>query len=323
MPIIDSNYIAPKMMNNGHVQTIYPYFFRKVPGVTFERVRINTRDFDFLDLDINSCGSDECIILTHGLEGDSNSPYIRGMTKYFAALEEKDIIAWNMRSCSGELNKLPQFYHGASIDDLDEVVQYAINRGYKKIRLMGFSLGGNITAFYLGYKGKSIPSQIVASAIFSSPVFLAGSVDKLEKSKIGKLYTESFLNTMRKKVHQKDKIMSLDGIDLEKVDRAKNFYEFDDVVTAPLHGFKDGKDYYKVASSLQYLHQISVPTLLVQSKDDPFLSRECFPLKEAKHNPNLFLEITKSGGHIGFMSYKGGFNYWSESRAHKFFKDKE
>ncbi len=320
LPIIESNYLSPKIFNNGHVQTIYPYFFRKVKGVSYVRVRIETRDHDFLDLDINRTGSDECIILTHGLEGDSNSPYIRGMTKHFSDLEKKDVIAWNMRSCSGELNRLPQFYHGASIDDLEEVINFAIQAGYRKIRLMGFSLGGNLTSFYLGYKGKSLPSQIVGACVFSSPVSLGGSVKKLDNSKVGKIYTESFLNTMRKKVHAKDKIMKLEGIDLERVDRAKDFTEFDDAVTAPLHGFKSGKDYYQRASALQYLHNIAVPTLLVQSKDDPFLNKDCFPIKIANQNNNLFLEVTPGGGHVGFMSFKNGFNYWSESRASYFFK---
>lgn len=317
MPIItDSEFSPPKILENGHTQTLYTYFFRKVDGVKYERVRIETPDDDFLDIDHTAVGSDHLVILSHGLEGSTDTGYIRGMMKYFS---EKgiDTIGWNMRSCSGELNRQKRFYHAASTDDLETVISYARSlKRYKKISLVGFSLGGNLTLFYIGQKGKSLYPELTNSIVFSSPVDLSSSIDKLEKPGFGKIYTENFLNTMRQKLIAKNEIMDM-GVDLNGIDKIKSFREFDDKYTAPISGFKDGADYYSSASSLQHLDKIVLPTLIVNAKNDPFLPAKCYPLRQAEKNPNLHLEIPESGGHVGFVHYNEGLEIWSEQRAEK------
>ena len=319
MPVIDSRYDSPKFMHNGHFQTLYPYFFRKVDDVPFQRVRIATRDKDFLDLDYTDVGSDELVIISHGLEGSSSTGYVKGMSKFFANTQKMDVVSWNFRSCSGELNRYPQFYHGASIEDLDDVVEFCKKRKpYKKINFIGFSLGGNLTSYYLAKIGKKVHPEVNNAVVFSSPIDLEGSIHKLYSTKIGRFYSESFLVTMRKKVLQKSKIMDLKGIDLKKIKKAKDFISFDDLYTAPTCGFKNARDYYHTASACNLVKEIESPILFVQAKDDPFLTKECFPIREAWRSDHIHLEMTPTGGHVGFMNLGNAIEFWSEVRAAEF-----
>jgi uncharacterized protein len=320
MPVIETNFPVNAFLNNGHLQTIYPYLFRKIPQVELSRKRINLNDGDFLDVDHLHQGSDELVVLSHGLEGSSNTGYIRGMAKHLGESHHYDVIAWNMRSCSGEINRKDYFYHGASCGDLNAVLEFALQEHlYKKIHLIGFSLGGNLTAFYASKYGNQKVSQVYSATVFSSPIHLESSIHKLHSTQICNIYSENFLVTMRKKALEKHKL-GLINIDPEQIKNCKKFYEFDDLITAPLHGFKNAKEYYNEASAINLIHQTKIPTLIVQSKDDPFLTKKCYPLRQAKKNQNLFLEITPTGGHIGFMYYNKGISFWAEKRAVEFLK---
>lgn len=322
MPLVKSEFPVNIILNNGHLQTLYPYFFRKIPDVKFTRSRINLDDDDFIDLDHLNSGSDELVILSHGLEGNSNTSYIRGMAKQLGETHNYDIIAWNMRSCSGEINRKDLFYHAATCGDLEAVMKYALSQHpYKKIHLVGFSLGGNLTAFYASKYGNQKISQVSSAIVFSSPIHLESSIRKLANSQIGNFYSESFLTTMRKKVLEKQKLGILD-IDPEHIKACKTFTDFDNLITAPLHGFKNALDYYTEASAIKHIHKTEIPVLLVQSKDDPFLTKECFPIRQAKENKNLFLEITPTGGHLGFMYFNNNndLSFWAENRTIEFLK---
>ncbi len=321
MPLVKSEFPVNIMLNNGHLQTLYPYFFRKTPEVKLDRKRITLKDGDFIDLDHLKQGSDELVVLSHGLEGSSNTSYIRGMAKHLGENNNYDVIAWNMRSCSGELNRKDYFYHAASCGDLNAVMEYALSQHpYKKIHLIGFSLGGNLTAFYASQFGNQKISQVCSAAIFSSPIHLESSIRKLDNSQIGSFYTESFLVTMRKKALEKQRLGILD-IDPEQIKACKKFSDFDNLITAPLHGFKDAKEYYDEASAINVIHKTKIPTLFVQSKDDPFLTKQCFPLRQARENKNLFLEITPTGGHVGFMYFNKGISFWAEDRSVEFLRE--
>ena len=321
MPVVESKFPVSSFLNNGHLQTIYPYFFRKTPLVSLSRNRIDLKDGDFIDVDYLSQKSDELVVLSHGLEGSSSTNYIRGMAKHLGENNHYDIIAWNMRSCSGELNRKDLFYHAASCGDLNSVLEYALSKHpYKKIHLIGFSLGGNLTAFYAGQFGNQVISQVCSATIFSSPIHLESSINKLHNSQIGNFYSESFLTTMRKKALEKQRLGILD-IDPQRIRACKSFIDFDNLITAPLSGFKDAKEYYDEASAINVIHKIKIPTLFVQSKDDPFLTKQCFPLRQAKANKNLFLEITQTGGHVGFMYYNKGLSFWAEDRSIEFLKE--
>tara|TARA_R110000868_G_scaffold103710_5_gene285444 strand:- start:10763 stop:11728 length:966 start_codon:yes stop_codon:yes gene_type:complete len=316
MPWIEqSSYRPPLLFSNGHLQTLYPYFFRKIKDLEYKRVRLDTHCGDFLDVDLSLVGSEELLIISHGLEGSSDSQYIKGMARLFNK-DGKDVLAWNMRSCSGELNRLPGFYHAGMTDDLDLMIQYGVSQGYKKISLMGFSLGANLTSLYLGQRADELAPQITNAVVFSAPCDLGKSAEKISRVKY-RFYLESFLITMRQKIIEKSKTMDL-GVDLSGIEKIKSFKEFDDRFTGPLHGFKNGQQYYDDVSCKKWLHKIKVPTLIINAKDDPFLTKECFPIQEARENKNLYLEIPKSGGHVGFVSFNSEQLYWSEKRAHDF-----
>ena len=319
MPLIKSQFQSSRFLKNGHLQTMYPYFFRKVNDVEYSRIRINLKDGDFIDVDYTDIHSDELIILSHGLEGSTSTGYIKGMTKYFSENQNKDVLAWNMRSCSGELNKKESFYHAGQISDLHEVIEFALNnKKYKKISLIGFSLGGCLTANYLADAGFQTPSEIHSAVLFSTPLCLYSSILKLQKTKIGKIYANSFLKTMKNKVKQKHKQITLPQVNLKAVKKTKCFIEFDNLVTAPLAGFENANHYYTEASAIKNLNKISIPTLIVQAQNDPFLGEESYPVELAKSHKFIHLEITPSGGHVGFMNYNKGLEYWSEHRAAEF-----
>jgi predicted alpha/beta-fold hydrolase len=318
MPIIKSSYIAPKLFRNGHVQTIYPVLFRKVEGLETQRVRIDTPDDDFIDADVVLNDNDHVVILSHGLEGSSVNPYVRGMAKKLSS-QGLDVVAWNYRSCSGVLNKQRWFYNASDYKDLELVISWCIRMGYKKVSLIGFSFGGNLTAYYLGDKGVNLPSEISSAVLISAPIDIKESLSNLGNWHIGKVYSESFLSTMRKKVIEKHNLMGIPDLDIEAIKKAKNFKEFDDLYTAPVNGFDKAEDYYNHASSYKLLPNIKVPTLILNADNDPFLSNNCYPEKIARTNPYIYLEVPRYGGHVGFVCFKDD-NYWSEHRSEEFIK---
>jgi len=315
MPLVQNTTYNPlKILRNGHVQTLYPYFFRKVDGIDFKRYRLDTHDLDFVDVDVSSVNSDTVVILTHGLEGSSHSPYIKGMTKEFNSMGI-DALAWNQRSCSGQMNKAKHFYHAASIEDMEHVIQFAINKlKYKKIYLVGYSLGGNVVGYYLGANGAQIHSEIHGGVIFSSTIHLESTARLMRDNIFSKAYAESFLTTMRDKVVKKHELIGLD-LNMPAIMQAKNFIDFDEQVTAPLNGFSSAWDYYQYASAVNHLDNVRVPFLIVQSKDDPFLDRGSYPIRQAHRSRYVHLEITETGGHCGFMDYRPKLQFWSEKRA--------
>ena len=320
MPILKTKIKTPPFMSSAHFQTLYPSFFRKVKNFYFHRERLNLNDGDFIDIDISQINSDSLVVLSHGLEGCSQSSYIKGMAKYIIDNKLADVAAWNMRSCSGELNRSPFFYHGASTKDLSQVIDYLKKRKqYKKVHLVGFSLGGNLTGFYASTMEKEGLSEVHSACLFSSPLDLGSSGKKLNQSPISRLYKENFLTTMRRKALEKQKLGVLD-LNPESIRQCRSFEDFDNLVTAPTNGFKNASDYYSFASAKRVIKNTTIPTLIVQAKDDPFLTKECLPFEEADYNPNILLEITDNGGHIGFMTLDDTLRYWSESRVGEFLK---
>lgn len=317
MPILPSKHKAPFYLFNGHIQTIIPSLFRQVDGVTYYRERLVTPDDDFIDLDWSHAGSKSLAILSHGLEGDSHRPYIMGMVK---VLNERgvDALAWNYRSCSGEPNKLLRSYHLGASDDLDFVVRHALNTGnYETVYLIGFSAGGNISLKYLGEAPGQVPSEVKRATVFSVPIDLKSSAQR-----ISRIYTQRFLRTLGQKLEQK-KEMYPDSLDLSDYSLLWSFPEFDNKYTAPLHGFENADDYYRRSSSKQFLKSIQVPTLLVNARNDPFLTKTCFPIEEAERNPFFYLETPEEGGHVGFAEDIRNDIYYSEARAVRFLLDGE
>lgn len=319
MPVINnSTYKAPLFFSNPHVQTIVPTLFRKVGGVTYKRQRIHTRDGDFLDLDWSTLGHKSLAIVLHGLEGNSTRSYMLGMVKALN-LAGWDALAMNFRCCSGEPNYKMRMYHSGDTEDIDEVLSFIAGLGkYDTVCLVGFSLGGNVILKYLGEKGQGLNPAVKAAAVISVPCDLKGCCQRLEEPS-NRLYSKRFLRLLYDKIAAKARQFP-DHITVKDYESIKTLKEFDDRYTAPLHGFEDAEDYYRKSSSKPLLCYISVPTLLINAADDPFLSASCFPVTEAAESPSLYLEIPKHGGHCGFMAFGHKGLYWSEQRVVSFFQ---
>jgi predicted alpha/beta-fold hydrolase len=301
-------YIPPFPLINKHIETIYPALFRQVDLPEFRRERISTPDDDFLDLDWLNCGSDNLVIISHGLEGNSRRPYMKGMAKAFFD-RGYDVLTWNYRGCGEEMNRTLRFYHSGATDDLDVIVKHTAAK-YQSIFLIGFSLGGNLTLKYLGENDERIDPAVKGAAVFSVPINLHTSCDKI--SLPGNfMYSSRFLRSLKNKVIAKSKVMK--GIDLAGLNKIATLKAFDDRYTAPLHGFKDALTYYQACSALYFLNGIRRPTLVVSALNDPFLSPDCFP--RDLHNPNVHFEFPERGGHVGFALFNQNGLYWSELRA--------
>tara|TARA_R110002111_G_scaffold103_7_gene1780 strand:+ start:23 stop:991 length:969 start_codon:yes stop_codon:yes gene_type:complete len=315
MPAVKiSNYYRNQLLFNGHLQTIYPAIFRKKVDLPFERERIKTPDGDFLDLDWLKGGSNSLVIISHGLEGNSQRPYMTGMAKVFFDAGY-DVLNWNFRGCSESMNTKPIFYHSGASYDLDHVVSHASTR-YSDIHLVGFSLGANITLKYLGETFWESKKNIKKAIAISVPLDLVGSCDKIDQLK-NKLYAFNFLHSLKQKIKKKAKVFP-EKFSTKQLSKINTIRAFDNEFTAPLHGFGDADDYYSKCSSLHYLPKISHPTLVLNARNDPFLSNSCFPIVKEEYSENLFFEYPKHGGHVGFSPRSGQERFWSETRALEF-----
>ncbi len=326
MPLLSSDsYRPPVWLPNGHLQTIFPALFRKIAPPAYHRERMTTPDDDFLNLDWaytdgagNRTHKPPLVILSHGFEGDSTRQYIVGMVRTMV-LNGFDCLAWNFRSCGGEMNVQPRFYHSGATDDLDLLVRHAVAKGYGRICLIGFSLGGNLTLKYLGEKGKSLLPLIGKAVVFSVPMDLMACSRHLGLWE-NRVYQQRFLASLKPKILTKSKHYP-HLIDSRHYDRIKSVYDFDDVFTAPLHGFKNAEDYYTQCSAQGFLDQIRVPTLVVTAANDPMVPVQSVPTDRIAGLSAVYLRLTRKGGHCGYRQagMQGG-AYWSELEALAFLK---
>lgn len=308
------DYLPPFFLFSPHLETIYPALLRRVNLTAYARERIHTPDKDFLDLDWLKKDSNRVVIISHGLEGDSKRPYIKGMAKalYDAGF---DVCAWNFRGCSEEMNRQLRFYHSGATDDLHTVVEHVKeNHKYKSIYLIGFSLGGNVTLKYLGEKQSA--GLISRAVTFSVPMNLRTSSEKLS-APANRIYSNRFLRSLKNKVLLKARQRS--DLDISKLSSIRTLTQFDDSYTAPLHGFKNAWDYYEQCSSVHFVENITTPTLIINTLNDPFLTKECFPAALLKDHPFVTLQILSRGGHVGFTQFNKKGLYWSEQRTLDFF----
>jgi uncharacterized protein len=317
MPVVNpSSYNPPWFLRNGHLQSILPILTRRVAGIVYRRQRIETPDADFLDLDYSTVGARRAAIVSHGLEGDTSRPYVLGMVR---ALNRQgwDAVAWNFRGCSGESNRHLRLYHSGDTEDLHTVVTHVLASGrYSQLALIGFSMGGNITLKYLGDRGPTVASQIVCAVVFSVPCDLTSAAQAMDRP-ANAIYMQRFLRMLHHKIRLKMQMFP-GAIDDHGYGNIRSFKEFDDRYTAPLHGFENAEEYWRWASSKPVLAGITIPTLVVDAADDPFLAPACHPIEAARMNPGLFLEIPAYGGHVGFMAWSSDGSYWSEQRAMDF-----
>lgn len=303
MPVLPSNYKPPFPFRNSHFSTIYSGLFRKVPGLLQERERLELLDGDFLDLDWSTSRfeTNKLVILIHGLEGNAQRHYIVGSAKIFNQ-HNYDACAINLRGCSGEQNRLFRTYHSGATEDLTAVIQHILShKSYDNIYLMGYSLGGNLILKYLG-EGNTVPAQLKGSVGVSVPCNLKSASDELLKTK-NALYSARFKKHLIAKLMAKKQVFP-ELISDTEINRIKTLKDFDDIYTSRAHGFENANDYYEKCSCLQFLPRITVPSLILNAKNDSFLGEACYPTKETLSNPKLYLEIPKFGGHVGFWGRK-------------------
>ena len=321
MPIIKSDFSPTLPFKNGYFNTMYrPLFTKDICNYT--RKRITTWDADFIDLDFSFVGSKTLVLLIHGLEGSSKSRYIASTTNH---LNKKglDTVCFNLRSCSGEDNLLLSTYHSGKTEDVAFVVEHLLeNYNYDNIVLVGFSLGGNLTLKYLGEYQEKLSSRIKGGVAISVPVDITSAEQEMDKIK-NKLYVEIFFKTLKNKILEKAHKFPEYLLDQDKLFKATKFKHLEKLYTVPVFGFESPEDYWKKASSKPYLSKIDRPTLLVNAKDDTFLSPACYPTKAALQSKNFYLEITGYGGHCGFIqSFKPQENTWLEKRISSFISEK-
>ncbi len=319
MPIIpSSSYPGPPVYQiNGHWQTIAPAIFRSIRGLRYERERFILSDGDFVDLDWVDKRSRRLVVLSHGLEGNTERHYMKGMARIFAEAGY-DILAWNCRSCSGEMNHNLRLYNHGEIGDIGEVIDHALRtKDYEEVVLIGFSMGGNITLKYLGVNSQDLSPAIRAGVAFSAPCDLHSSVALLNEPQ-SRFYRNRFLKMLRKKMIIKAQQFP-EIVDLENFSRIKEWSDFDNYFTAPINGYQNAQDFYDQGSAANFMADINVPTLLVNALNDPILTPACSPQAMCAEHDFIHLETPATGGHVGFALARSR-HAWSELRAREFVK---
>lgn len=286
-----------------HMQTLAARMLRSGNGLVYTRERLTTQDGDFLDLDWGPEPDSEApiVLVMHGLEGCSERGYVRNVC---AELASRGLwpAALNFRGCSGEPNHSDVFYHSGATEDPVDVLHCLRERHpHRRFAAVGFSLGGNILLKLMGERDDGGRALLDAAVAMSVPYDLSAGCALLERSVMGRAYSEYFLQSLKRKVRAKEERLT-HRMDLDRVYAAPSLRRFDDLVTAPLHGFDNAEHYYGVSSSNQYLERVRVPTLLLHAIDDPFLPAASIPRAEAERNPHTELRLEQAGGHVGFLT---------------------
>ncbi|WP_404341980.1 hydrolase [Pseudoalteromonas mariniglutinosa] len=308
-------------MRNRHLQTIMPRFFRPFHSTGYQLTQLETPDGDFLELAWSTPENNQAplAIVLHGLEGNINSFYAKGMMK---KLKQHGfaVVLMHFRNCSTEVNRLARAYHSGETEDLNFFVNYLKNKFPSRVLFaVGFSLGGNVLAKYLGEQNQQCP--LTGAAVVSAPFELSASCQVIRKS-LGKIYQKYLLDRMKKSMHRKlpqiEQQINLTPKQLMAID---DLWQFDNQLTAPLHGFSNAEDYYQQASAKPYLKTIATPTLIVHAKDDPMLSIKAVPTRQDV-SEHVTLRISEQGGHVGFISGSNPFKpvYWLEKIVPEYFQ---
>jgi uncharacterized protein len=299
--------------------------FRKTSNPPeYRRERLTTPDHDFIDVDFCGTGDQPLIILLHGLTGSSQSGYIKGLQRTLLKRGLRS-AALNFRGCSGQANNMARCYHSGETEDIHFLYQTLRQREPETpLGAVGFSLGGNVLLKWLGEQGTHL--VLFAAVAVSVPLLLGVCATKLDKG-LSQLYRGNLLKDLKvymqtkrqhlEKLGKTDEFMKIQA--LGNLSAIRSFWEYDDRVVAKLHGFNDVHDYYRRSSSRQYLKSISVPTLLIQAVDDPFMTSEVLPGQD-EVSSHVKLEFTQHGGHVGFISGNMPFRpqYWLEQRIPEF-----
>ena len=315
-------YRAPRWLSNPHLQTIYGSLFVARPRVQYRRERWETPDGDFVDVDhVDAMPDAPWVVLFHGLEGSSGSPYARALMHRVALRGWRGTVV-NFRGCSGEPNRLARAYHSGDYREVDWILRRMkpLANG-APIYAAGVSLGGNALLVWLGERGEEAAGIVSRAAAVSAPVDLMAAGEALGRG-FSLLYARHFLATMKARAAAKHARFP-GSFDLERMRRSRTLREFDDVVTAPLHGFLGTDDYWTRASAKPLLRRIAVPTLVLNARDDPFLPAQALPSPDDV-SASVTVEFPSRGGHVAFVSgsFPGNID-WLPARLLHFFDHQE
>ena len=310
----------PRWLRGRHAQTVWGSMFRMPILLPLAHERWELPDGDFIDVDRLEAATPDApvVVVCHGLEGSSKAGYVRGLLRDLRA-HGIGAVAINFRGCSGEPNRLPRFYHSGDTGDLAFVVEkLRAERPGRALGLAGFSLGGNVVAKYLGERGDKVAPEIRAGAVVSVPFDLALCAKSLDGPDLmARVYRQRFLRQLRAKVAQKARAHA--SMPVDKARAARTLREWDDAVTAPLHGFASAEDYWARSSAGPFLPSVKRPLLILAAEDDPFVPAETIPVEAARANPQVTLETFAEGGHVAFV---GGAPWapsrWAERRVAEF-----
>lgn len=319
-PFVPRAFRPALWLPGAHAQTMAGRVIRDTRATGLRRERIDTPDGDFLDLDFTPLvrSGRPIVLLLHGLEGSSRRGYALNT---YRSLGEYGVgcVGLNFRSCSGEPNRLARSYHSGETGDLRFVIDLLAERfPDSPLGIVGFSLGGNALLKWLGEEPAATAARITACVGVSVPYDLAACERALDSTAMGRFYVRRFLATLIEKVNAKAGLLE-NRIDLERARNARTFREFDDAVTAPVHGFDGVDDYYARSSCAPVVHRIRVPVLLIHADDDPFMPGEAAPWTAIRANPATQSVVTPHGGHVGFIQgWPWRLRFWAEEEAARF-----
>jgi len=320
-PFKATEYLAPFWLPGGHAQTLYPatFMWKKTPA--YRRESWITPDLDSIVVDwVDGRAGTPLVVLFHGLEGSSRSHYATSLFDYLYSLGWRGVVP-HFRSCGNVLNRLPRAYHAGDSAEIDWVLCRirAQNPGVP-IFAVGVSLGGNALLKWLGEQGDAAAAVIDAAAAVCAPIDLAATSVSLDQGFNRRVYTREFLRSLRKKTFAKLKLVDNPFLDQEGLRRVNTLRAFDDLLTAPIHGFKSVEHYWQEASSKPFLPLIRLPSLIINAKNDPFVPFESLPLPAGVSNSVTLLH-TLEGGHVGFVSGAiPGQLQWLPHTLHHFFQ---
>jgi predicted alpha/beta-fold hydrolase len=303
-----------------HAQTVFGTLLRRAPRLALRRERWELSDGDFLDVErLDGPADAPLLVVLHGLEGSASSHYVRGL---LARAKDRGWrgMALNFRSCSGEPNRLLRSYHSGETGDLDEAIRRARSEcPNAPLLIAGCSLGGNVTVKWLGEQGDA--AKVQAAAALSVPFDLKLCARALDgRDAMAFVYRTRFLHTLKRKALEK--AHRFPQLDVARIRASRTLFEFDEAVTAPVHGFAGAEDYWAQSSSGPFVSRVRVPLLLISAEDDPFIPPECLPRTAAAANPFVTLEVLPYGGHLGFVAGPLLPWFWAERRAIEFLATK-